>query len=469
MSRLSRVTALAAVAATLTACAAGPDYQRPAPLAGTEAPFVSAEAQVYSPEAPPADWWRLFNSPMLDGLVDQALTANKDVAVASANLAQVRAVLSEARSARLPGTTVTASAANARQQNLATGEFDDGGIYSAGFDVAYEVDLFGRVRRSVEASRAELGAAEAALDATRIAVAAETARAFADICAANVQIGVARRTIQLQQSTYDLANRQLEVGRGTGLTVAQAAAQLESTRAALPPLQAQRAEAIFRLGVLTGKPPAQVAPEVQACSVIPQVVSILPVGDGASLLRRRPDVRQAERQLAAATARIGVATAALYPSVTLGGTISTAATQAGDLGDDYTFSVGPLISWNFPNIAVARARIAQADARAQGALAQFEKANLVALQEAETALSAYARELDRRAALTRARDEGARAARLARLRFEAGADSFLNVLVSEQTLAQLEAELARSQAQTGSRQVAVFKALGGAWTPPAAG
>lgn len=465
MSRLTRLAALAAVAATLAACAVGPDYQTPSPLAGTEKPFVSAQEAVFSPEAPPADWWRLFNSPLLDGLVVQALSANKDVTVASANLAAVRASLSESRAARLPGTTVSASAATARQQNLATGAFEEGEVYSAGFDVAYEVDLFGRVRRSVEAARAEVGAAEAALEATRIAVAAETARAFADICAANVQIGVARRTLELQQSTFDLARRQLDAGRGTGLTVAQASAQLESTRATLPPLQAQRSAAIFRLGVLTGRPPAEVVPEVQACTAIPQVATVLPVGDGASLLRRRPDVRQAERQLAAATARIGVATAALYPSVTLGGAIGTSAADVGDLGGDYTFSVGPLISWNFPNIAAARARIAQADARAQGALAQFEKANLVALQEAETALSAYARELDRRAALTRARDEGARAARLARLRYEAGADSFLNVLVAEQTLAQLEAQLAQSQAQTGSSQVAVFKALGGAWTP----
>ncbi len=139
--------------------------------------------------------------------------------------------------------------------------------------------------------------------------------------------------------------------------------------------------------------------------------------------------------------------------------------RLGDLGRDYQFSVGPLISWSFPNIVAARARVAQADAGAEGALARFEKANLVALQEAETALSAYARELERRAALTRARDQGATAARLARLRFEAGADSFLNVLVAERTLAQLEAELARSQAQTGSSQIAVFKALGGAWAP----
>jgi outer membrane protein, multidrug efflux system len=466
MSRLSALAAVSAAAATLAACAVGPAYRTPAPAAGTEVPFASAQAPVFSSQAPPEAWWRLFASPVLDELVAEALAANKDLAIARANLAEVRASLAEARSGRLPATGLSASAASVRQQNLATGVFEEGELYGAGFDVAYELDLFGRVRRTVEAGRAEVGAAEAALDAARIAVAAETARAYADVCGANGQLAVARRTLALQQSTYDLTARQLENGRGTGLSVAQAAAQLESTRATLPPLETQRAAAAFRLGVLLGRPPAQVPAQALACERTPEVGQVLPVGDGASLLRRRPDVRQAERQLAAATARIGVATAALYPSVTLAGGISTSAFEAGDLGDDYEFNLGPLISWTFPNIASARARVAQADARAQAALAQFEKTNLVALQEAETALSSYARELDRRAALIRARDEGARAARLARLRYDAGADSFLNVLVAEQTLAELEARLAEAQAQTGASQIAVFKALGGGWGPP---
>jgi outer membrane protein, multidrug efflux system len=466
MPRLSALAMLSAGALALAACAAGPDYRMPAPPAGAEQPFVSAQAAVFSPQAPPADWWRLFASPVLDGLVTQALSANKDVAVARANLAEVRASLSEARAGRLPATAVSASAARVRQQNPATGAFEEGQVFGAGFDVAYEVDLFGRVSRAVEAGRAEVGAAEAALEATRIAVAAETARAYVDICAANARLEAARRTLQLQQSTYDLTRRQLDAGRGTGLSVAQAAAQLESTRATLPPLAAERAAAGFRLGVLLGLPPAQVPAEVLACRTPPQAAQVLPVGDGASLLRRRPDIRQAERQLAAATARIGVATAELYPSVTLAGGISTTAFEGGDLGDDYEFNLGPLISWRFPNIAVARARIGQADAQAQAALARFEQANLTALQEAETALTAYARQLERRAALTRARDEGARAARLARLRYDAGADSFLNVIVAEQTLADLEFQLALAEGQTGASQVAVFKALGGGWDGP---
>lgn len=463
---MNRSKTLLAVLASvsLSACAVGPNYERPAAPTTSQGAFVSAEASVATAEAPPGDWWRLFQDPALDGLVQEALAANKDIAVASANLARVRAVRSEARAGLLPSTTVSASGQRVRAQDPTTGAFAEGDQYVAGFDASYEVDLFGRVRRNLEANRADVDAAQAALDVVRVSVAAETARAFADLCAANAQIAVAERTLGLQQQTYDITTTQLRAGRGTGLDSAQAATQLETTRATVPPLQAQRSGALFRLALLTGKTPADAPQAALACKASPQVAQAIPVGDGAALLARRPDVRQAERELAAATARIGVATASLYPSVTLGGSISTAAAKAGDLGDDHTFGVGPLISWNFPNILAARARIKQAGASADGALANFEKANLTALQEVETALANYARELDRRAALRRARDQGAEAVRLARLRREAGADSLLTLLVNERNLATLEAQLAQSDAQVTTNQIALFKALGGGWS-----
>jgi multidrug efflux system outer membrane protein len=456
-------TALCA-AALLSACAVGPDYRAPAPLGGTTGAFVSATPGLVSPEAPPADWWRLYQDPALDGLVTEALANNRDVAVAAANLAQVRALLSEARAARLPSTFASGGAQRSRQPNPLTGQAVEDDVVSAGLDVSYEVDLFGRVRRLTEAARADADAAQAALDVVRVSVAAETARAYADACGANTQLAVARRTLRLLDESATLTNRQLEAGRGTGLDVARARAQLETTRATVPPLEAQRDAALFRLSVLVGRPPAAISPAAQQCAAIPQIASLIPVGDGATLLRRRPDVRQAERRLAAATARIGVATASLYPSVSLGGSIATLGGGGQTFGDDYQFSIGPLISWSFPNIAVARARIAQADAGAQGALAAFEQTNLVALQETETALSDYARELDRVASLRRARDESARAAQLSRMRQEAGLDSFLTVLDAERTLASLEAQLAQSQALVASNQITLFKALGGGWS-----
>lgn len=463
MIRMRSLLTLAASAAVLAACATGPDYVQPIPPGADSGAFVSSASAAFSQEAPPADWWRLFDDQALDGLVRQALEANKDVAIARANLAQVRASLSETRAGRLPTTNVSASAARARSQDAASGAYGEGDAFSAGFDVAYEVDLFGRVGRSIEASRADTDAAAAALESVRVSVAAETARAYADACAAGAQIAVADRTVELQQQTFDLTSRQLQVGVGTALDVASASALVDTSRAAVPTLEAARDAALFRLAVLTGRPPAE-APEIaKLCKTVPQVASAIPVGDGASLLRRRPDVRQAERELAAATARIGVATASLYPTVTLGGGIATSGSRAGDLGDDFTFNVGPLISWSFPNIAVAKARIAQAGAAADGSLARFEQANLNALQEAETALTQYARELERRATLTRARDQSARAAQLARQRYNAGFDSFLTVLDAERTLANLDGQLAQSQALVATYQVAVFKALAGGW------
>lgn len=464
-SRSTRFAAAALSASVLSACAVGPDYRAPTPPA--TGAFVAASPAV-SAEAPRADWWRLFADPALDALVARALEANRDLAGAQANLARVRASLSESRAARLPGTTVSASAQRARVQNPVTGGFEEADSFSAGFDLAYEVDLFGRVSRSVEAARADTGAAEALLDGVRLTVAAETARAYADACAANAQLTVARRTLELQQGTLDLTTRQLEAGRGTGLDVSGAAAQLATTQAAIPPLQAQRDAALFRLSTLIGATPAEAPASARDCAVAPRVTGPIPVGDGAGLIARRPDVRQAERVLAAATARIGVATASLYPQVRLGGNIATVAGDLGDLGQDYQFSLGPLISWSFPNIAAARARVAGAGAAADQALAGFEGTVLGALAETETALSAYARALDRQAALTRARDQAAEAVRLARMRNQAGRDSFLVVLDAERTLAALEAQAAQADAAVTTAQVVLFKALGGAWSPPAA-
>lgn len=467
MTRLTTLLTLTASTAILAACATGPDYVQPISPGADGGAFVSSASPAFTQDAPPADWWRLFDDPALDGLVREALAANKDVAIAQANLAQVRASLSESRAGRLPTTGVSASAARVRGQDT-TGAYGESDAFSAGFDVSYEVDLFGRVGRSIEASRADADAAAAALESVRVSVAAETARAYADACAAGAQIDIAQRTVKLQQQTYDLTARQLQVGAGTALDVASASALVDTTRAVLPTLETNRASALFRLAVLTGRPPSEAPQIAKLCRTVPQVASAIPVGDGGSLLKRRPDVRQAERELAAATARIGVATASLYPTVTLGGGIATSGARAGDLGDDFTFNVGPLISWSFPNIAVAKARIAQAGAAADGSLARFEKANLTALQEAETALTQYARELDRRATLTRARDSSARAAELARQRYNAGVDSFLTVLVAERTLADLDGQLAQSQALVATYQVAVFKALAGGWSEEAA-
>jgi NodT family efflux transporter outer membrane factor (OMF) lipoprotein len=415
---------------------------------------------VFTQNQPPGRWWSLFGDPILDRLVEEALVANTDLRVAAANLARSRAVLREARAGRLPSTELSASAAYGQQPGLPSDT-----AYDTGLDASYQVDLFGGISRAIEAGRADVGAIQGAFDNTRISVAAETTRAYADACSAGQQLAVARESLRLQEETFDLTRRRFEGGRGTALETGQAGAQLEQVRATVPTLEALRQAALFRLAALTGRPPAEFPAEVARCSRPPSLSGPVPVGDGASLLARRPDIRQAERELAAATARVGVATADLYPKVTLGGSIGTTSTSLGGIAssDGFRFSVGPLINWSFPNLVVARARVAQAQASAAGALANFDGTWLRALQETETALTRYARELDRRQSLLRARDQAAEAARIARLRYQAGRESFQVVLDNERSLWVIEAELARSQAQLSDHLISVFLALGGGW------
>ncbi|MEG2312607.1 TolC family protein, partial [Brevundimonas sp.] len=319
---------------------------------------------------------------------------------------------------------------------------------------------------TIRAARADHRAAEAALEVVRVTVVAETARAYADTCALNAQVAVAERTIGLQGQTADLTQNLLNAGSGNGLDVARARAALEQTRASLPPLRAARDAALFRLATLTGRTPAEASEAAKACNTTPQLSQPIPVGDGSALLARRPDIRQAEAKLAAAGARVNVATAGMFPQVRLGGSLGSTALDSSDLGnnENFRFSVGPLISWSFPNVFAARARIKQADALADAALADYDQTVLTALQETETALSAYANELDRQRALRTARDQAKRAAELSRMRFDAGIDNFLSVLDSERTLAGADAALAASEQSVANAQVTLFKALGGSWT-----
>lgn len=398
------------------------------------------------------------------GLVRDALANNTDLRVASANLARARAALREIRSDRLPTTTIGAGATTGRQAVPGLGA-QTGETFDVGLDVGYQIDLFGRIRRGIEAGRADVGAVQAAFDLSRVSVAAETTRAYADACSAGSQLEVARRSVGVQQRTFDLTRRLVEGGRGTALETGQAAQLLEQTRAQIPTLEAERRTALFRLSVLTGRPPTEFPAVVAQCSTPPALSRPIPIGDGASLLRRRPDVRAAERRLAAATARIGVATAELYPSISLGGSIGSTAGSLGNLvdGDGFRYSLGPLISWNFPNRRAARARIAQAEATAQAALAEFDGTWLAALEETEGALTRYANERERVATLRRARDGGAQAARIARLRYDAGRENFQIVLEAERRLAEVEAQLAQAEAQLSDNLVQLFLALGGGW------
>lgn len=453
----------------LTGCAAvGPDYQPALPQTAAQATLHAAGDAAFTPDAPPGDWWRLYDDARLDALVADALEANTDLRIAAANLARSRAVLREVRAGRSVDTVLSAGASYGRESGSAQGldtALPDGDIYDAGLDVGYQLDLFGRVRRAIEASRADVEAVQAAYDFTRISVVAETVRAYADACNAGSRLAVAQRSVEVQEQTFDLTRRLVEGGRGTAMETGQAGALLEQTRAEIPTLEAQQQTALYRLAVLTGRPPSEFPRDVASCAEPLRLDTPIPVGDGAALLTRRPDVRAAERRLAAATARIGVATAELYPDISIGASIGSTATSPGDLlsGSAFRYSLGPLISWSFPNTAVARAHIAQAEASGQAALAEFDRTWLIALQDTESALSNYARGLDRTEALRRGVDQAREAARIARLRYEGGRESFQIVLDAERQLAASEASLAQSEAQLSTDLIALFLSLGGGW------
>ena len=455
----------AASALSLAACTVGPNHVAPTPPPSGEGTFISSNFGAVTNAPLEGDWWRLYNDPVLDGLISQALVANKDIAIAAANVAKARASLRGARSDRLPQTAVSGSAQYGRPTGLERAPGQDSDLaLSTGFDVAYEVDLFGRVRRGVEAARADVGAAEAARDAARVADVAETTRAYGDILSTQRQLAVARRTVGLLDETVKLADKRFQAGRTSRLDLVRVSALRDQQRARIPELEADLEAATFRLATLTGRTPAE-RPVRDGAGRMLELAQPIPIGDGRALLARRPDVREAERRLAGATARIGVATADLYPNITLGGSVGSSATSLANLftGGAVGFLLGPLINWSFPNQEGARARIAGARADAQAELARFDKSVLVALEETETALSRYSNELERRAALQSARDEAERAARITRAQLREGRADSLAVLDAERTLATTEADLAEADGRIIDAQVDLFRALGGGW------
>jgi outer membrane protein, multidrug efflux system len=448
----------------LTACV-GPAY-RPQPLpAGSTGPFVSSAP--ITGEAPPDAWWRLYADPVLDDLVRTAFAANTDLRVATANLRAARASLSESRSARLPSTTINGSATRSQQVILLPGgpvafETD---FYRLGLDASYELDLFGRVGNSIKAANGDAAAAAADRDAVAISVAAEVARAYVDACAGAHRLAVATRSLKLQEDSFAIAQKRFDVGRDSPLDLARARAQLDTVRATLPDIAAGRSEALYRLALLTGRPPSAIDPRAAACTGAPQLGAPVPVGDGAALLKRRPDVRAADRRMAAATARVGVAMADWFPRITLAGQITGQGINPGDVfsSDGFGFSVGPLINWSFPNFWATAARVRGARARLEAGKAQFDGTVLTALKETESALTVHNAVGQRRSALASARDAAAEAARIVQLRYTSGRAGFLEVLDAQRTLAAADADLASADGARGNAEVALFKALGGGW------
>lgn len=481
MARTHRLLPLA-LAATLAACSTtprGPDYAVPIEAMVRQPAAAQPFAEQQQASTPfantplPAHWWKLFNDPRLDALVQQALARNTDLRQALANLERVQALEAEAIGVARPTVGLSGGPSYGHASGLSVlrpGTTPANALhYSAGVSLSYQLDLFGQIRRGIEAAQASTEAAQAALDLVRVNVAAGTTRAYAEACATGQRLDAARQSVQLQREALALTEKLQQAGRVGEIDAARARSQLQQLQAALPPLQAQRQGALYRLATLTGRLPQAFPAELAQCHAAPQIAGLLPVGDGAALLRRRPDIRQAERELAAATARIGVAIADRYPRISLGLSTQSAGALSGlGRGDTLSWSLGPLISWTLPNTGVADARVAQAEAGTRQALARFDGVVLNALRETETALNLYARELERRAALQAARDEAAVVAAQARRLYQGGKLGYLEALDAERSLATSDAAVAASDALLVDEQVQLFLALGGGWQAAAA-
>jgi multidrug efflux system outer membrane protein len=464
MSERAIIRAVAAWSLVMLAgCAVGPDYTPPEPELD---PVFSGKSLVDSTTGQPAqDWWKVFGDPLLDELVQESLAANRNVAAAEARLKEARANRRDQQWGFWPSPKVQASATSQRQSlggnpgNFPVERNYD--LYDAGFDASWEIDLFG-YKRGSQALKAARDIAIAARDDVRVSVVAEVARNYFELRGAQQRLVVAERNAANQRRALELVQARLDAGRGTALDTARAQAQIETTLSTVPPLEAVVARARHRIEVLVGKRPGQYTERLGRVAPLPALPTAIAMDEPASLLRRRPDLRVAERRLAATSALIGVATAELFPRITLNGAIGLQSLSLDDLGDsgnDYR-RFGPSISWAFLDTGRVRQRIKAAGARHEEAFANYEQAVLTALEDVENALSDYARERQRQVHLAAAARASVEAADLANQRFEGGVSDFLASLDANRSAMEAEDLLAQSQTATATALVALYKALG---------
>ena len=451
------------VAVTLAGCSVGPDYKKPETPASPA--FAAAEPAVYTPEQAQVRFWNQFGDETLDKLVDDALNANHDLRIAVGRLAEARAARHQ--SLYDLGPTVTARGGHQTQKTpqIQTGFPISVSYYDVGFDATWELDLFGRVRRSVEASSAELQGAEASLHDAQVSVIAEVARTYFELRGQQNQLAVAKRNVENQQATFGVTDARLKAGRGTEFDTSRANAQLSTTLSTIDPLEAAVQRSIHRLGVLTGRDPNALQTLLAPLKDMPDLPETLAVGDPGAMLRRRPDIRVAERQLAASNAQIGVAIGDMFPKVTFTGSFGYAASNLNGLGTGASraYSIGPGISWAAFDLGRVHAQVAGARARTSTSLAQYEQTVLKALEETENALVTHARARDQLIHATDAAQSSAAAAKLARVRYEGGIVDFLEVLDAERTQLEAEDRMAQSRTNAATSLIAVYKALGGGW------
>jgi multidrug efflux system outer membrane protein len=454
------------LALALSACAVGPDYKspqiEPAKLAG-------AEAGNYDRSRFDALWWQQFDDPTLNQLVQQSLDGNRQLRVAFARLRAAQAIRDDLGNDQLPTINSRASGEFGKAQQPGISEQRvKSERYDLGLDMLWELDLFGRIQRQLEASDAQIEVAEADYYQLQVSLIAELVDAYGNLRGAQLRERIARQNLENQQESRGITEQLRDAGVGSELDVLRSDARLAATEASLPQLQAQQQRAKHRIATLLGLRPEQLDLDLSA-RPLPAIAKALPIGDPAELLRRRPDIRAAERQLAAATASIGVATADLFPRVSLSGFLGFTAGRGSQLGSSAAraWGVAPTISWAAFDLGSVRARLRGAEAEADGALANYEQQVLRALEESANAFSDYANNQQRLLALLRQSEASRSAAEQARVRYREGEVDFLVLLDAERERLAAEDAQALAEVELYRGIVAIYKALGGGWQPNA--
>jgi len=466
----------AAVIVATASCTVGPDYQ-PSP-ARTPATWSSPPANGITDiaAAGPA-WWTSFNDAELDSLIRRAAQSNPDLRVAEARLRQARAVRQLSAADLWPTLDATGSYARAKQSKnqpligalpLPPNFPFEYSVYQAGFDASWEIDLFGAKRRALEAANAEWEGAIDARNDAMLSLLAEVARNYVELRAGQARLEIARRNVKLQEEDVELTRARFQGGIATELDVTRAAGLLAGTHAAIPPLETAVRGSMYGLAFLLGREPGELVSELSPSKPVPPVPPEVPIGLPSDLLSRRPDVRRAERQLAAETARIGVAKSDWFPKLSLNGDAgmeSVSFSKWFEPGSLF-WSVGPSIQWRALDFGRVRAEVRAQTAVQEAALATYEKAVLSALQDAENALVAYAQEQNRHQALADEVAENRRSLDMASGSYAEGRVNFLDVLDARRSLYQSEDQLAASDQAVSLDLIALYKALGGGWETP---
>ncbi|YCM46811.1 efflux transporter outer membrane subunit (plasmid) [Verrucomicrobiaceae bacterium 227] len=455
------------MATLLVACTVGKNYQKPDINAPDDWSELDASGLTNGQLDKKAlnSWWKTFDDRKLNDLVNRAVADNLSLKAATSRLMEARSQRVVAGSARFPTINATGDLIRTEFSQTSRTPFPTGTIYSGGFDAAWELDLFGGIRRQVEAAKANVGAKMESYGDVRVTLLAEVALNYTEIRAYQARLTVAEAHRDTQAKTMDLVEANVRGGEVSPLDLTQARSNLETTRSQIPVIETALSRAQHRLAVLLGQTPGSLANELRERRQIPVAPANIAVGIPAEVLRRRPDVRRAERELAAQTAKVGVAVAELYPKLTLIGTIGLESLNSGNLVNSASsvFNVGPSATWNIFSAGRVRQNIAIQNARQEQALIAYESTILNALRDVEDALVSYGKEMVRRDSLTKAEASTKESVRIAQDLYQGGETDFLTVLDAQRSLFRVQDQLTQSNAQVTTNIIMLYKALGGGW------